>query len=69
MLSIIADTVTSNMKASDLGKGFVLKNAPHIDDVMQPLIMTNTYLRQLEINNPPTLLAFLSIFGLVVSVT
>ncbi len=35
---------TSNMKASDLGKGFVLKNAPHIDDVMQPLIMTNTYL-------------------------
>ncbi|WP_457665472.1 NAD(P)H-dependent oxidoreductase [Thiolapillus sp.] len=35
---------TSNMKKSDLGKGFVLKNAPHIDDVLQPLIMTNHYL-------------------------
>ena len=35
---------TSNMKSSDLGKGFVLKDAPHIDDIMQPLIMTNTYL-------------------------
>ncbi len=35
---------TSNLKSSDLGKGFVLKNAPHIDDVLQPLIMTNTYL-------------------------
>ena len=35
---------TSNMKSTDLGKGFVLKNAPHIDDVLQPLIMTNTYL-------------------------
>jgi len=35
---------TSNMKASDLGKGFVLKDAPHIDDVLQPLIMTNNYL-------------------------
>ena len=35
---------TSNMKSSDLGKGFVLKDAPHIDDLMQPLIMTNTYL-------------------------
>lgn len=35
---------TSNMKESDLGKGFVLKDAPHIDDIMQPLIMTNTYL-------------------------
>jgi modulator of drug activity B len=35
---------TSNMKSSDLGKGFVLKDAPHIDDVLQPLIMTNTYL-------------------------
>ncbi|SFV68489.1 Modulator of drug activity B [hydrothermal vent metagenome] len=35
---------TSNMKSSDLGKGFVLKNAPHIDDVLQPLIMTNNYL-------------------------
>lgn len=35
---------TSNLKSSDLGKGFVLKNAPHIDDVLQPLIMTNNYL-------------------------
>jgi len=35
---------TSNMKTSDLGKGFVLKNAPHIDDILQPLIMTNNYL-------------------------
>jgi len=35
---------TSNMKKSDLGKGYVLKNAPHIDDVLQPLIMTNNYL-------------------------
>ena len=35
---------TSNMKSSDLGKGVVLKNAPHIDDVLQPLIMTNNYL-------------------------
>ncbi len=35
---------TSNMKSSDLGKGYVLKNAPHIDDVLQPLIMTNNYL-------------------------
>jgi modulator of drug activity B len=35
---------SSNMKSSDLGKGFVLKDAPHIDDIMQPLIMTNTYL-------------------------
>ncbi|MCK5894816.1 MAG: NAD(P)H-dependent oxidoreductase [Endozoicomonadaceae bacterium] len=35
---------TSNMKSSDLGKGVVLKDAPHIDDVLQPLIMTNTYL-------------------------
>ena len=35
---------TSNLKKSDLGKGFVLKNAPHIDDVLQPLIMTNHYL-------------------------
>ena len=35
---------TSNMKKSDLGKGTVLKNAPHIDDVLQPLIMTNVYL-------------------------
>ncbi|WP_201340310.1 hypothetical protein [Isorropodon fossajaponicum symbiont] len=35
---------TSSMKSSDLGKGFVLKNAPHIDDLLQPLIMTNHYL-------------------------
>jgi modulator of drug activity B len=35
---------TSNMKSSDLGKGYVLKNAKHIDDVLQPLIMTNNYL-------------------------
>ncbi len=35
---------TSNMKSSDLGKGHVLKDAPHIDDILQPLIMTNTYL-------------------------
>jgi len=35
---------TSNLKKSDLGKGFVLKNALHIDDVLQPLIMTNNYL-------------------------
>ncbi len=35
---------TSNMKRSDLGKGAVLKNAPHIDDVLQPLVMTNIYL-------------------------
>ncbi|CAC9599806.1 hypothetical protein [uncultured Gammaproteobacteria bacterium] len=35
---------TSNMKSSDLGKGFVLKNVPHIDDLLQPLIMTNHYL-------------------------
>lgn len=35
---------TSNLKSSDLGKGAVLKNAPQIDDVLQPLIMTNNYL-------------------------
>ena len=35
---------TSNLKATDLGKGVVLKDAPHIDDVLQPLIMTNNYL-------------------------
>ncbi|SMN17358.1 NAD(P)H oxidoreductase YRKL @ Putative NADPH-quinone reductase (modulator of drug activity B) @ Flavodoxin 2 [uncultured Candidatus Thioglobus sp.] len=35
---------TSNMKSSDLGKGFVLKNTTHIDDLLQPLIMTNHYL-------------------------
>ena len=35
---------TSNLKKSDLGKGYVLQNAPHIDDVLQPLIMTNNYL-------------------------
>ncbi len=35
---------TSNMKSSDLGNGFVLKDAAHIDDLLQPLIMTNNYL-------------------------
>jgi putative NADPH-quinone reductase len=35
---------TSNLKSSDLGKGVVLKDAPDIDDVLQPLIMTNNYL-------------------------
>lgn len=35
---------TSHLKNSDLGKGFVLKNATHIDDLLQPLIYTNTYL-------------------------
>ncbi len=35
---------TSNMKASDLGKGFVLQGAPTIDDLLRPLIMTNHYL-------------------------
>lgn len=35
---------TSNLKKSDLGNGYVLKNASHIDDLLQPLIMTNTYL-------------------------
>lgn len=35
---------TSNLKSSDLGKGYVLKDATHIDDVLQPLIMTNNYL-------------------------
>ena len=35
---------TSNLKHSDLGTGFVLKNAPHIDDLLQPLIQTNHYL-------------------------
>lgn len=35
---------TSNMKSSDLGRGHVMKNAHHIDDVLQPLIMTNNYL-------------------------
>ena len=35
---------TSNLKSSDLGKGFVLKDTPHIDGVLQPLIMTNNYL-------------------------
>ena len=29
---------------SDLGKGVVLKNAPHIDDIVQSLILTNNYL-------------------------
>ncbi len=35
---------TSNMKSSDLGKGVVLKDALHIDDLLRPLIYTNTYL-------------------------
>ena len=35
---------TSNLKKSDLGKAYVLKNATHIDDILQPLIMTNNYL-------------------------
>ena len=35
---------TSNLKKSDIGKGFVLKNTSHIDDILQPLIMTNNYL-------------------------
>lgn len=34
---------TSNMKNSNLGKGVVLKNAQHIDDILQPLIMTNIF--------------------------
>ncbi len=32
---------TSNLKSSDLGEGFVLKNALHIDDILQPLIINN----------------------------
>lgn len=35
---------TSNLKSSDLGKGVVLKDTPHIDDLMRPLIQTNYYL-------------------------
>ncbi len=35
---------TSNMRSSDLGNCPVLKDALHIDDVLQPLIMTNNYL-------------------------
>ncbi|WP_374972464.1 NAD(P)H-dependent oxidoreductase [Spongiibacter marinus] len=35
---------TSNMKKSDLGNCHVLRNSLHIDDVLQPLIMTNNYL-------------------------
>jgi modulator of drug activity B len=35
---------SSNLKKSDLGQGDVLANSPHIDDVLQPLIMTNRYL-------------------------
>ena len=46
-------TATSNMKRSDLGSGFVLKNATHIDDVLQPLIMTNNYLSIIR-NQIPT---------------
>ncbi|MDP0561894.1 MAG: NAD(P)H-dependent oxidoreductase [Candidatus Endonucleobacter sp. (ex Gigantidas childressi)] len=35
---------TSNLKSSDLGKGVVLKDAVHIDDLLRPLIYTNNYL-------------------------
>jgi len=35
---------TSNMKRSDLGNCYVLRNSAHIDGVLQPLIMTNEYL-------------------------
>ncbi len=35
---------TSIMKSSDLGTRFVLKDAHHIDDLLRPLIYTNTYL-------------------------
>jgi len=35
---------TSNLRRDDLGKGGVLKNTHHIDDILQPLIMTNNYL-------------------------
>jgi hypothetical protein len=43
---------TSNIKSNDLGKGFVLKNASHIDDLLQPLIMTNHYLKRTLFQNP-----------------
>ncbi|MCU7932459.1 MAG: NAD(P)H-dependent oxidoreductase [Candidatus Thiodiazotropha sp. (ex Codakia rugifera)] len=36
--------VTSNMKSRDLGNCHVLQHATRIDDVLQPLIMTNNYL-------------------------
>ncbi len=36
--------VTSNLKKSDLGTGFVLQNTKTIDDLMQPLINTSHYL-------------------------
>lgn len=35
---------TSNLKSSNLGSGFVLRNIPHIDNILQPLILTNLYL-------------------------
>ncbi len=35
---------TSNLKKSDLGKGAVLGDSPHIDDLFRPLIQTNRYL-------------------------
>lgn len=36
--------ITSHLKTSNLGKGFVLKDANHIDDLLRPLIYTNTFL-------------------------
>ncbi len=35
---------TSKHEKQRSGKRFVLKDAPHIDDVLQPLIMTDNYL-------------------------
>ena len=35
---------TSNMKRTDLGNCYVLRNTDHIDGVLQPLIMTSEYL-------------------------
>lgn len=35
---------TSNLKSSNLGSGFVLRNTPRIDSLLQPLILTNVYL-------------------------
>ena len=37
-------TATSNLKKSDFGTGVVLKNYHHVDEILQPLIMTNIYL-------------------------
>ena len=37
-------TATSNLKKSDFGTGVVLKNKHHVDEILQPLIMTNIYL-------------------------